>query len=60
MNTSWQTMETAPKDRHILLAIPVNTRMIGIWDIHSNNFIDQNGFPIEIPTHWHELPELPD
>lgn len=56
----WQPIETAPKDRSILLFSPDTIRkiVVGHYDSVSLKF---KGYAEQYdnPTHWQELPENP-
>ena len=57
LNT-WMPIESAPKDRRILLFYPDVGLQIGFWNV---NFKDYSGAYLSqcSPTHWQELPEDP-
>lgn len=60
--SEWQPIETAPKDRSVLLAAwvasgPYYVREVGWWEEADGGFWS---FPSEgVPTHWMPLPEPP-
>jgi hypothetical protein len=71
---SWQKMETAPKDRRILVFVPNtydNVTISGIFTAQWVNGLKWQGWEsghagyqdesatINDPTHWRELPEGP-
>lgn len=68
----WQPIETAPKDRFLLLCGPsgytttprvfvtgcmYSDYHVGRWVDHANDDLSDWGFE---PTHWMPLPEAPD
>lgn len=53
----WQPIETAPKDREILV-FAKKYKFIGRWNKIENYWEDDAGFELT-PTHWQELPEDP-
>lgn len=63
MNLEWQLIETAPKDRDILLAGKYDgIGQSGRWDMQVGRFL-ANRFPFvgnKGPTHWAKLPNGPD
>lgn len=71
--TTWATIETAPKDRDILLACPVRGVVRGHWneDLYAKRPRPYWSHDREIlwgriacrndqPTHWMELPDMPN
>jgi hypothetical protein len=63
---TWQPIESAPRDRHILLwsthwrdgGKPATVPAIAVWSSMSACYVDMDG-EIYKPTHWRELPPLP-
>jgi hypothetical protein len=64
----WQLIETAPKDRPILICWGTITSgpqgvLIGYWSARHSEWIERNYDAIESDGHvalkWHEIPELP-
>lgn len=53
----WQPIETAPKDRRILLFYN-GIKTVGMWGQKYKCWLDEVNFCVE-PTHWQELPEDP-
>jgi len=65
MNDKWQPIETAPKDRLLLLCLDGKSIAIGNWKKTfegemwvSEEYAETYQFWLE-PTHWMPLPELP-
>jgi len=57
---AWQPIETAPKDRNILVYDPGYGNLVVIWSEFYNLWITVFGRKLtEPPTHWQELPENP-
>jgi len=57
---AWQPIETAPKDRNILVYDPGYGHLVVIWSEFYNLWITVFGRKLtEPPTHWQELPEDP-
>ena len=57
---AWQPIETAPKDRNILVYDPGYGHLVVIWSEFYNLWITVFGRKLtEPPTHWQELPEYP-
>ena len=64
--STWQPIETAPKDRLILICSKFESRLIievAIWTetkkrMGFSGFVAQFSGPVE-PTHWMPLPEPP-
>ena len=70
---NWQPIETAPKDREILLACPKRGVVRGKWDDnryakHPRPYWSHDRERIwgtlacrrDQPTHWMELPDMPN
>lgn len=69
--TAWQPIETAPKDKYLLLCLDGRDWSIGCWNrnlydsqSHIGDWVNDDGTestPFMLhPTHWMELPKLPD
>lgn len=57
---AWQPIETAPKDRNILVYDPGYGHLVVIWPEFYNLWITVFGRTLtKPPTHWQELPEDP-
>ena len=57
---AWQPIETAPKDRNILVYDPGYGNLVVIWSEFYNLWITVFGRKLtEPPTHWQELPKDP-
>lgn len=64
---SWQGVETAPKDRTILLGLKRGTEFIsaiGYWEVHDEPPFDGGRWTTTVwwgalPTHWAEIPAPP-
>jgi hypothetical protein len=57
--SNWQTIETAPKDREIILA---GRWLSGNWEVRHGSFLATR-WPFVgqgMPTHWMDYPEPPD
>jgi hypothetical protein len=59
----WQPIETAPKDREVLLLMPSGEQRVGKWSTDSlrGNWQTADGLDLfyDPPTHWMPLPEPP-
>ena len=57
---AWQPIETAPKDRNILVYDPGYGHLVVICPEFYNLWITVFGIKLtKPPTHWQELPEYP-
>lgn len=62
---NWQPIETAPKDRWILIygarEEPYNESHVSLVEWDGGGWWGQYGEPVltDVPTHWMELPEPP-
>jgi hypothetical protein len=58
---NWQPIETAPKDRRILLAYEDTFVIVGMYHSSREKWLDTYGNPLEdadILEAWQELPEF--
>ena len=55
----WQPIESAPKDRNIIIYFTSGIKESTHWDHYYNNWYAQSSDYIGQPTHWQELPEDP-
>lgn len=60
----WQPMETAPKDRPILVCLFGDTIMVVEYDEYADpmfpwSTLDGPNYMKDSPTHWMPLPECP-
>ena len=57
---AWQPIETAPKDKYILVYDPGYGQLVVIWLEFYNVWMTVFGRKLtQPPTHWQELPEDP-
>ena len=57
---AWQPIETAPKDKNILVYDPGYGQLVVIWSEFYSLWITVFGRKLtQTPTHWQELPEDP-
>lgn len=57
---AWHPIETAPRDRNILVYDPGYGHLVVIWSEFYNLWITVFGRKLtEPPTHWQKLPEDP-
>ncbi len=58
--SSWQPIDTAPKDRYILgCEAGMKRPYIMIWNVPDQCFSVSHGMDDETPSHWMELPPVP-
>jgi hypothetical protein len=58
--SEWQPIETAPKDRTILLWVPYDAWQVCAWDELHKEWVSTGGLSFDaVPTHWMPLPEPP-
>lgn len=56
----WMPIESAPKDREIIVAGKDVDIHFAIWHERSKCFIARQGFRFTVATHWMELPTAPE
>ena len=57
---AWQPIETAPKDKNILVYDPGYGQLVVIWSKFYSRWITVFGRKLtQPPTHWQELPDEP-
>ena len=57
--SSWQPIETAPKDGTEILVWDGNEHQI-LWWLDSVGWVGDDDFTDKLPTHWQPLPAPPD